>query len=56
MSTMLTINPEKFNIIEMDSIIDETVSHILADTTNRKALALDFLKLQETAPSENLQV
>lgn len=49
MSTMLTINPEKFNIIEMDSIIDETVSHILADTTNRKALALDFLKLQETA-------
>lgn len=49
MSTMLTINPEKFNIIEMDSIIDETVSHILADSTNRKALALDFLKLQETA-------
>lgn len=49
MSTMLTINPEKFNIIEMDSIIDETVSHILADTNNRKALALDFLKLQETA-------
>lgn len=49
MSTMLTINPEKFNIIEMDSIIDETVSHILADSSNRKALALDFLKLQETA-------
>ena len=49
MSTMLAINPEKFNIIEMDSIIDETVSHILADSTNRKALALDFLKLQETA-------
>lgn len=49
MSTMLTINPERFNIIEMDTIIDETVSHILADTTNRKALALDFLKLQETA-------
>ena len=49
MSTMLTINPEKFNIIEMDSIIDDTVSHILADSTNRKALALDFLKLQETA-------
>lgn len=49
MSTMLTINPEKFNIIEMDSIIDDAVSHILADSTNRKALALDFLKLQETA-------
>lgn len=49
MSTMLTINPEKFNIIEMDSIIDDTVSHILADSSNRKALALDFLKLQETA-------
>lgn len=49
MSTMLTINPEKFNIIEMDSVIDETVSHILADSSNRKALALDFLKLQETA-------
>ena len=49
MSTMLIINPEKFNIIEMDSIIDDTVSHILADSSNRKALALDFLKLQETA-------
>ena len=49
MSTMLTINPEKFNIIEMDSIIDDTVNHILADSSNRKALALDFLKLQETA-------
>jgi hypothetical protein len=46
---MLTINPEKFHIVEMDTIIDETVSHILADTNNRKALALDFLKLQETA-------
>lgn len=49
MSTMLAINPEKFNIIEMDSIIDDTVNHILADSSNRKALALDFLKLQETA-------
>ena len=49
MSTMLTINPQKFNIIEMDSIIDDTVSHILTDFNNRKALALDFLKLQETA-------
>lgn len=49
MSTKLIINPEKFNIIEMDSIIDETVSHIIADANNRKALALDFLKLQETA-------